>query len=532
MVRLSAASRAMLVVLALLFVSRAGAAAEPPAPAPASSAQPAPVEEAADSPRASMRAFFDLARRGRYQDAAAYLDVPRGQEKRAAELAGKLEAVLLQRLFIDPEQLSPSARGRSTDGLPSGTEELGRIVDRKGHPVPIRIVRHESRSPEDEARWVFSLSTVQHVDALYASLQDRWLRERLPPALLVQGPKALYYWQWIALPLLAALCVGVGRALAWASGALARRLFRSWAWAPRLLPRLKKPVTLAWALVLFALATPHLGLTLRAEDLIERLLKALAYLAFFWALFRSVVIVGEEVVTARWARGRPNVRSLTSVGVKLGRFVVAAFALMVALSELGYPVTTVIAGLGIGGVALALAAQKTVENLFGSVSILADQPFRVGDIIRVDAIEGTVETIGLRSTRIRTVDRTLVIIPNGKLADMRIESLGARERIRFSTKLRLSRDTTTAQLRDVVAGVRKLLEDHGSVRKQDVFVRVTGIGDSSFELDVAAPVETLDFLEFARVREELLLACIERVHEGGARLALPALDVATREAAS
>ena len=122
---------------------------------------------------------------------------------------------------------------------------------------------------------------------------------------------------------------------------------------------------------------------------------------------------------------------------QFGKLVVGAIALMVALSALGYPVTSVIAGLGIGGVALALAAQKTVENLFGSVSILADQPFQVGDTIRVDTVEGTVETIGLRSTRMRTVDRTLIIIPNGKLADMRIESLGPRDRMRFATRLSL-----------------------------------------------------------------------------------------------
>jgi MscS family membrane protein len=278
---------------------------------------------------------------------------------------------------------------------------------------------------------------------------------------------------------------------------------------------------MAYGVACFALAMPYLGLTVRADELIERLLRALAYLAFFWGLLRSVTVAGDEMMQAEWARAKPGVKSLTSVGVRLGKVVVAALASMVALSELGYPVTSVIAGLGIGGVALALAAQKTVENLFGSISILADQPFVVGDTIKVDTVEGTVESIGLRSTRMRTADRTLIIIPNGKLADMRIESLGARERIRFATKLVVARDAKVEQLRAIVAGVRERLEEHEKVRKEDVFVRFTGLGEQSYDVEVSAMVETLDFNDFARIREDLLCMCIEEVEKSGARLSVP-----------
>jgi MscS family membrane protein len=201
--------------------------------------------------------------------------------------------------------------------------------------------------------------------------------------------------------------------------------------------------------------------------------------------------------------------------------IVAALALMVALSELGYPVTSVIAGLGIGGVALALAAQKTVENLFGSLSIIADQPFRVGDTIRVDTIEGTVERIGLRSTRVRTADRTVVIFANGKLADMRIESLGPRDRMRFAMKLQLSRSSSMAHVRSVVFELKDKLASTPLVRKEEIFVRLSAIGEASFDIDIAAPIETLDFNEFARIREELLIAAVEIVAKVGAELAVP-----------
>ena len=484
-----------------------------------------PEEEAADSPRVCMRAFLDLCDRGRYDDAAHYLDVPKGGEKRGGDLAQKLYEVLQERLLIDPEKLSPAAAGKKEDGLPTGTEELGRVTDSKGHPVAIRLVRHESRSTEDDSRWVFSQATLIAVDALHASLKGRWVRDHLPGPLLAQGPRSLYYWQWLALPLLALLCAGAGRLLASMSGAIARRLLAKRPWAARLLPQLARPVTMAWALVLFWWALPSLALTLRAEDLVERLLRALGYLAFFWALVRGVTIAGDEIAVAKWASSRPNIRSITGVAARLATVVVAALALMVALSELGYPVTTVIAGLGIGGVALALAAQKTVENLFGSVSILADQPFGVGDTIKVDGIEGTVETIGLRSTRMRTVERTLVIIPNGKLADMRIESLGPRDRIRFAAKLGLARDTDAATIEAIVAALREKIASHESVLEQDVLVHLSGLGESSFDVDVAAPVETTDATAFARIREELLLTCVRVVAAHGATLAVPTRNV-------
>jgi MscS family membrane protein len=514
-------------MLALIATSRPASAQAVKAPGPAATATATPAEkdkteeEAHDSPRVSMRRFLDLAEHGRYQEAALYLDFPRGTDKRAAELTAKLHAVLSQRLLILPDQLSPLAQGRPTDGLPANTEELGRIHDGAGHTFVIRIVRHEPRSVDDEPRWVFSQSTVASIDTLYESLPDHWIRKHLPPSLVRQGPMALYYWQWVALPVLAVFCFALGRVLTVFSGVVARRVLGTLSWRELLLRGLKQPTTVGWALATFAGALTFLSLSLRAEDLIQRGLRALAYLTFFWGLLRIVGVIGDELLHGEWARTRPSARSLSSVGVSLGKVIVAAFALMAALSELGYPVTSIIAGLGIGGVALALAAQKTVENLFGSISILADQPFRVGDTVRVDTIEGTVENIGLRSTRIRTVERTLVIFPNGKLADMRIESLGPRDRIRFAAKLQLSRATTTTQLTAIATLVKEKLQAHPSIRKEDVFVRLSAIGEASYDIEVAAPIETVDANEFARVREELLITCIGCVEKLGATLAVP-----------
>lgn len=524
-----AAFVAALVVLLVSGHAHADVKASPNAP----TAQEAD-EETPDSPRASVGAFLDLCDRSRYAEAARYLDVPRGAESRSTELARKLSAVLNERLPLDLGRLSPESGGFKDDRLPAGTEELGKIKGANGRSVSIRIVRHEARSPEDEARWVFSQSTVQSVDALYAALNGRWVREHLPEPLLGQGWWGLYYWQWLAFPVLALLCSVVAYALTWLLGVVVRRAVAHWSWGPVVVHRMKRPVVVGLALLLFWSLVPWLALTLRAEDILGRILRALGYLTAFWVLLRAVSVAGDEISNAPWAVSRPSLRSLSSFGVKVGKFMVAALALMVALSELGYPVTSVVAGLGLGGVALALAAQKTVENLFGSISILADQPFLVGDTIRVDGIEGTVERIGVRSTRLRTADRTVVILPNGKLADMRIESLGPRDRIRFATKLVLDRSTRIAQVENVVRAVKKTLEEHPKIAARNVSVHLVSLGETDgagLVVDVGTLVETRDYGDFADIRDGLLVTFAKIMEAEGVTFARPIRQLVTESPA-
>jgi MscS family membrane protein len=199
-------------------------------------------------------------------------------------------------------------------------------------------------------------------------------------------------------------------------------------------------------------------------------------------------------------------------------FVIGAIAV---LTQLGYPVASLLAGLGIGGLALALAAQKTVENLFGSVSISVDQPCRVGDYVQVENVQGTVEAIGLRSTRIRTLNRTIVTIPNGKLADVRIENFAVRDRFRLFCTLQLVYGTTPAQMRAVLGGLEQALQAHRTLFPEGQSVRFANISASSLDVEVNAWFATADWNEFTVVRQELLLRFLEVVRESGSALAFP-----------
>jgi len=205
----------------------------------------------------------------------------------------------------------------------------------------------------------------------------------------------------------------------------------------------------------------------------------------------------------------------------VGKIFVVVLAVVALLSELGYAVTSLVAGLGIGGVAVALGAQKTLENLFGAVSIGADQPFLQGDVVRVGELTGTVEVVGLRSTRIRTQDRTLVTIPNGKLADMQIESFASRDRLYLGTTLRLVYGTKVEQLRAILAGLEQVLREQPQLWPEGMSVRFVGFGEYSLNIELQAWFSTTDWNQFMVIRQEALLRFLEVVEEHGSALAFP-----------
>jgi MscS family membrane protein len=344
----------------------------------------------------------------------------------------------------------------------------------------------------------------------------------LPPVLLQQGPRDLLWWQWIALPVIAVVAWLTGALLGRLSAAIAARLARRTAvtWDDELVRELRGPASLAWTTFV---AKALIGLIAMAPiplRFVDQVLDALLFVAFFWALLRAVD-VGVVVATGTgWAQTYPQSRSLVPLGSRVAKVAVFAIGIVAVLAEFGYPVASLIAGLGIGGLAVALAAQKTLENLFGAFTIGVDQPFREGDYVNVGGLQGTVEEVGLRSTRIRTLERTVVSIPNGKLAEMQIETFAPRDRYRLSHVLRVEHGTTAAQVRQITSGIEAALR-----REPKLFgtpsVRFTTIGEYSLHIEIYAQLATTDDGEFQRLREGLLLAFLEVVASAGARLAYP-----------
>jgi MscS family membrane protein len=472
------------------------------------------------SPRSALEQFLSLARAGRYGDAAAYLELADSVRARSPVLARQLKAVLDRHLWVDLDRASPLAVGDTADGLPPRLEHVGTIRSPDGVRAAIRLVRS---APRVEPSWRFARSTVDLIPGLYATLDDRWILEHLPAVLLRPGPLELLRWQWLALPLLLAVAALVGllasRLIRAGLGRIAARTATEW--DNTVLSRVGGPLTAAMTLVVASALLPWLALYAPAAEASYRVIRVAFFITFFWAIWRLVDVTRHVMSRTSWAQRSASSRALLPLAGRVTKVVLLAIAAVAVLSMLGYPVASLVAGLGLGGLALALAAQKTVENLFGAFSIGIDQPFREGDFVRIEEFVGTVEAIGLRSSRFRTLDRTLITIPNGRLADMRLESFTARDRLRLATVIGLVYETTASQMRQVLAGFERTLREHPKIWPDTIVVRFREFAASSLDIEIMAWFQTSDWGQFQFIRQEVLLAFMDVVEKAGSSFAFP-----------
>lgn len=356
------------------------------------------------------------------------------------------------------------------------------------------------------------------------SAGERTVRELVPDGLEKRSPLGPEWWQILGLPLIAAVSAIAGRVLGRLTRLVATRLARATPapWDDQLLFRSHGPLGLAWSLGVARAAAPFLFLPTGAAALLNRGLDAGLIAAITWVAVRASEIAGEAAAQTARARNNPEAASVIPLIARAAKGALAAIGVVAVLSGLGYPVVSLLAGLGIGGLAFALAFQKTAENLFGSVSIGVDQPFRVGDLIKVEDVIGIVELIGLRSTRIRTADRTLVTIPNGRLADMRVENFAVRDRMRLYAVLPLDVETPAAEVSAAAEAATQVLLAAPDVIPEQASVRLVRVGASALELEAVAWFRTTDADAFAALRHRILLDLLAATAGAGARLSHPA----------
>lgn len=476
------------------------------------------------SPRVAVRNFLRLADASDWEGAAEYLAVPRADQDRAGQLARRLKIVIDQRLALNVDNLSPLSVGDTTDGDPAG-DRIAVIIGPTGREEPVRLVRLIGAGP---TRWVFSAATVADIDHWYEALGSSWLREKLPSSLMREGPLHVYYWQWIGL----FLAIPVLYLFAWlvttaVHGVFTRAVTRTATdWDDLLLEHLGTPFQLWVGAMALGVVVGLLGLNARMAESIGNLSRGVGLLALFWGLLRVIRIFQKRIERSAWdTLDSARARTLVPLLGNLLRVAVTIVAVLVALGQFGYPVTTLLAGLGIGGIAVALAAQKTVEHLFGSVSLAADRAFRVGDWVRAGTTEGAVERIGLRSTSFRTHDRTVVRIPNGRLADERIETFGERDRMMFRTDIGVTYDTSPAVLDKIRDDLEAAIRAHPLHWPDMVRVNVVSFGDSAIVLNVLAWFTAPTWDGFLRVRHNMLLEFIRIVERNGSSFAFPSRTI-------
>ncbi len=471
------------------------------------------------SPRGTVKGYLAACREGDYEKAANYLDLRRIPGD-GPTVARQLQIILSRTLWVDVDVLSQEHAGRSNDGLPPYRDRLG-TINKKAGKVDILL---QSVPREDGVTiWKIAGVTVAQVPDLYNEFGYGGLEHFLPKIFFELQFLDIALWQWIGLLVLVLLAAVVS----WFLTVFVVRLlgtvvaFTKTTIDDKMRVEAAGPIRLAIAVLLFRTGLVPLGLGVKATEFISSLLSALFIVAVTWLLLRVTNVLSSVVEERLVGRGEVGAMGLVPPGRKFVKAIVVIFAFVAILSNFGFNVAALLAGLGVGGIAVALAAQRTIENLFGGIVLYTDQPVRVGDFCRFGDKLGTIEEIGIRSTRIRTLDHTVITVPNAKFSNMELDNITARERIRLLAVVTVRYETTPDQLRYILVEIRKLLYSHERVISDTPRVRFINFGAYSLDIEVVTYINTTDWAEFLGIREDIFLRIMDIIKASGTGFAFP-----------
>jgi len=487
---------------------------------------PAAQEKAADplgrsTPRGSFTGFVRAMHRDDFVSAARFMQVTSKQKPNTEALARELSQ-LMDRYFIESlTRISDSPAGDVEDGLPLDRERLGplKIGDKKLEIILVRI-----DDPESGLIWLISSDTLAQVPAMHGAIERTWIERRMPQGWLNQRFLGIPVAQWGAW----LMAIGIPFLLLWLlsrlslllirrmSGDLSRRkLIESW------FVSIRWPSIFVSALAIHIVSVYFLGFSLTFRVIYLRSVIVLLIVSLTWLLRRMLALFLESARVSMRRRGQAGTASLILLGQRVINVLIVVVAIFSILTITGVDTKTAMAGIGIGGVALAFGAQKTVENLLGGVFLLTDKALAVGDSCCISGRVGTVEDITLRSVRLRTAEQSLLSIPAGVLSQANIENFATRSKIVAQANLRLRYGTTAEQLRSVLDGVHKLLWENQKIEPETARIRLVAFGERAIELELFAYVLTSDYLQFLCVREDLLLRVAAVVESSGSGFAMP-----------
>jgi MscS family membrane protein len=476
------------------------------------------------TPQSSVIAFLELCRANNLERASKYLDLrglPWDQRvKQGASLARQLGDILNRDAEFDVAALSKDPQGDLSDGLPPDRE---RVISYNvsGRALELQLTRIGRRS--GLAVWIFSRDSIDLIPQLSLAASDSPVEKYLPPRLVRWTILDTSIWRWIGLVLLMILVVALSRRLTRLAMLMVRPISKRIAGgaACDVMDQSAGPLQLLLAVALLRGGLAWVAPAAIVRLYLDRLLILLIWAGAGWLLMQLTDLGVKRARALLEARHSTFSRSGLPLASRIAKAMILMFAITAVLSAWGYNTTTILAGLGIGGIAIALAAQKTIENLFGGVAVISDRPVAVGDLCKFGDRFGTVEDIGVRSTRIRTLDRTVLTVPNSEFSSVVLENYSRRDKLWFHPTLNLRRDATPDQVRTVLEAIAHILTSHPNVETGKLPVRFIGVGAYSLDIEVFAYITTADFDTFLKIQQELLLQIMDAVVAAGTALALP-----------
>lgn len=480
------------------------------------------------TPRGTVSGFISAVAKENYQRAARYLNIDRKLRKKrnAEKLAQGLQQLLDQNGSILPYTLiSDNYEGHLSDNLGPNIDKVGTAIINN---ESIDIVLESTQDKNGAPLWLFSTQTVESIPLP--------VKEELATPLITKIlPKVLIEKKWGGVPIghwiISVFLVFLAYFIAWSvTRILIFCISKIWKAAQveptyGIVKAFSRPVQLFFAVWIFVFATEQADISIIVRQRLSSLsviFYILAVLLLIWQLLDA----GSKITQRNLAK-RGNQAGVSAILFlrRAAKIAMVFLAVIAILDTFGFNVTTGIAALGIGGIALALGAQKTVENFVGSVTLIADQPVRLGDFCRVGQVVGTVEQIGMRSTQIRTNDRTIVSIPNGEFAALQIENFTHRDKFFFGPSFYFRLDSTPDQIRYLLVEMRAILYAHPKVDTIPARVRFVSATHEGLKFEIFSYINAVDFDMFLEVQEDLYLHLLDVIKQSGTELARPSQNI-------
>ncbi|WP_285020413.1 mechanosensitive ion channel family protein [Novosphingobium sp. fls2-241-R2A-195] len=479
-------------------------------PAPAAAPPNDPLGR--ETPRDAVSGLLAALAERDYPLAANYFEARSNGEQLAKEMQAVLDA---GGSLLPFGALSNDPAGVLDDGLKPAQERVGDLGD--AGKTPILLTHGTNRAGTRIWRIARQTSAAAHTlqprtkqaedegpEIAGASLED-WVRLLGIAALVFLGFQLVN----------AGLLFTMGRIIADKENSRVYRLTQA----------AMPPLSLFFATVVFMFWAGSMPVSIVARQLLLRYIGIFAWVALAWFLFRMVDSVSALLISRMAGQERRQAVSVVTLIRRAAKILLLFIAMVAVLDTFGIDVTTGVAALGIGGIALALGAQKTVENLVGSVTLIADKPVQVGDFCKVGEVTGTVEDIGIRSTRIRTLERTVVTIPNGDFSSRQIENYAQRDRFLFNPTIGVEYGIGSAKLLEAVELIESVLDAHDRIIKPGARARFKNFGASSLDIEVFSYIEAADLDQSLVIRQDLLLLIFAALEQAEVGIAFPTSTV-------
>ncbi|MBC8352496.1 MAG: mechanosensitive ion channel [Planctomycetes bacterium] len=498
------------------------------------------LAKALGSPHATMKTFLEAMDEGRLEDAATCLDLSEltateeARKTKEQELAHKLKEVLDKLVRVETSQYPEDAELDVKFSLADA-----QYIEPADREIAEKIVISQS----DDGLWRFDTATIVVIEELYELLLERgkvqelnvnptttepadvpvsiWLAELFPVGLR----KTRFFlptYQWIGLAAVVLLGLLADRMTRMTLALLMKIWFRvrHRSRAP-VVPGMWRPVGLFMQCLTWYLLAKPIGLPLLVLTILLVGLKYFAVIAGVWTSFHLIDLAAR--MAGRRAANTPSrfddlLVPLLSKSLKL---VAACVGIVICVNAFGWEVAGLLGGLGIGGMALAFASQDAIGNVFGSLTVLLDRPFEVGDWIVSDGVEGNVETVGFRSTRIRTFYNSVITIPNNRFTTSAVDNMGQRQFRRFKTSIGVQYDTTPEQIDAFCEGIRELLRRHPYTRKDYYHVYFNDFDSSSLNILLYCFFECPEWSVELRERHRLLVDIMKLASQLRVQFAFP-----------